>query len=227
MSTYFISDIHGEYELFIKLLKTINFSSTDILFILGDIIDKGKDSIKLLEYISKQNNMFAIMGNHECSFAEYVNGIIDSTPNHNYDLIIQKIQKYFPEGSGYLSPENISYLVNLPFYIETENFICIHAGLEIVDNKILPMSKQNYKYMIFDRNFKNKEFEPISKPILLGHTPCFYDQLNGKFIKHLKPNHDPHNFSSYSKIRLDTGVNYTQMLGVLKMEDMQEIYVKK
>ena len=81
--------------------------------------------------------------------------------------------------------------------------------------------------MLFDRNFKTTYFEPFPKTILFGHTPCFYDQTNGKFIKTLKDNSSQNNLSSYSKIRLDTGVNYTRMLGVLRKEDMEEIYIKE
>jgi hypothetical protein len=82
--------------------------------------------------------------------------------------------------------------------------------------------------MLFDRRFKTTDFEPINKTILFGHTPCFYDQTNGKFIKIHKDNQNAiSQLSSYSKIRLDTGVSYTRMLGVLRKEDMEEIYVKE
>lgn len=40
MSTYFVSDIHGEYDLFMRLLDEIKFSSDDEMIICGDAIDK-------------------------------------------------------------------------------------------------------------------------------------------------------------------------------------------
>ena len=46
-------------------------------------------------------------------------------------------------------------------------------------------------------------------------------------IKTLKDNCKDNNFISYAKIRLDTGVSYTRMLGILRKEDMEEIYVKE
>ena len=48
---YVCSDIHGEYDLFVKLLQKINFSSNDIMVVCGDVIDKGQDSVKLLKLI--------------------------------------------------------------------------------------------------------------------------------------------------------------------------------
>lgn len=44
---YIVSDVHAEYELFVRLLERISFSEEDEMYICGDIIDKGEDSIKL------------------------------------------------------------------------------------------------------------------------------------------------------------------------------------
>ena len=38
ISTYVISDIHGEYDKFIELLDKIKLKETDILYVLGDIL---------------------------------------------------------------------------------------------------------------------------------------------------------------------------------------------
>ena len=45
--TYAISDIHGCYEEYIKLLEKINFSEDDTLYILGDICDRGEKPMDL------------------------------------------------------------------------------------------------------------------------------------------------------------------------------------
>ena len=167
------------------------------------------------------------MGNHEYTFSQYVKNILETSSLNNPEDIVKKIEEYFPYSTEKLSQKDILYILNLPYYIETDEFICIHAGLEIIDNKIIPIEKQNTNYMLYDRNFKSSTFEPINKTILFGHTPCFYDQLNGKFIKTLKDNCNDNNFLSYAKIRLDTGISYTRMLGVLRKEDMEEIYVRE
>ena len=65
MATYVVSDMHGQYDTFIKGLESIKFSDSDSLYVIGDAIDRGPDGIKLLNYIKTHNNMDLIIGNHE------------------------------------------------------------------------------------------------------------------------------------------------------------------
>ena len=47
MSTYVMSDLHGQYELYREMLKKIEFDSgVDMLYVLGDILDRGSGSLK-------------------------------------------------------------------------------------------------------------------------------------------------------------------------------------
>ena len=46
---YVMSDLHGCYDKFIKMLEIINFNEQDELYILGDIFDRGSQPIKILE----------------------------------------------------------------------------------------------------------------------------------------------------------------------------------
>lgn len=73
--TYVMSDIHGEYSSFLELLSKINFSDNDILYICGDMIEKGPDSIRLAKYIFSRNNIKVIRGNHEEDFLKYFHRI--------------------------------------------------------------------------------------------------------------------------------------------------------
>ena len=63
--TYIMSDIHGHYTEFIEMLKKINFDKTDTLYIIGDIIDRGTENLKILDFIIENNNIHLLMGNHE------------------------------------------------------------------------------------------------------------------------------------------------------------------
>lgn len=65
MAIYTVSDLHGQYDLFKKGLEKIGFSDRDFLYVLGDVIDRGRDGIKLLRYIRDHKNMDMLLGNHE------------------------------------------------------------------------------------------------------------------------------------------------------------------
>ncbi|MBT4764525.1 serine/threonine protein phosphatase, partial [bacterium] len=64
-------DIHGCYEEFVNLREKINPLRTDIEICVGDIITRGKDSIKTLRYIQK-NNIKSVIGNHENKIIRYL-----------------------------------------------------------------------------------------------------------------------------------------------------------
>ena len=62
---YCTADIHGEFERFRRLLELICFSEEDTLYVLGDVIDRGPDGVKALEFIRERENIILLMGNHE------------------------------------------------------------------------------------------------------------------------------------------------------------------
>jgi serine/threonine protein phosphatase 1 len=88
MATYAISDLHGQYEIFEKLLKRIGFCDDDFMYVLGDAIDRGPDGIKILERIKNAPNMDLLIGNHEFMMLNSVapDGSIDSVPGRDADL---------------------------------------------------------------------------------------------------------------------------------------------
>lgn len=64
---YCISDIHGRIDLFDKMLEQINLKEGDMLYVLGDCIDRG-GGLKVLQRIkelSDKGMATLLMGNHE------------------------------------------------------------------------------------------------------------------------------------------------------------------
>lgn len=78
MSTYCISDIHGNARFFEALLSFLPLKDSDTLYILGDVIDRGPDGIKILKYIMNKSNIHLILGNHEVMMLEYLVPSFDS-----------------------------------------------------------------------------------------------------------------------------------------------------
>ncbi|MDE6687062.1 MAG: metallophosphoesterase [Lachnospiraceae bacterium] len=66
MSTYVLSDVHGQYNAYKKMLEKIQFSEKDFLYVLGDVIDRGPEGIRLIQDIMQRENAELLLGNHEC-----------------------------------------------------------------------------------------------------------------------------------------------------------------
>lgn len=223
---YCISDIHGEYELFIKLLKKINFSFNDEMIILGDIIDKGENSLKLAKLIFNLPNVKVIMGNHEYEFYKFYQSL-----KQNKELTIKNLQSYFPYEEKLLDLQMINKIINLPFFIESQNIIYTHSGV-LLDNKdnIVDLDKTEIEYFIYNREFKNEDVIPNSnKCVIYGHTPTFYLNKNNTYniIKYKRKNSLGNSINDYYKIHIDTGASITNVLGCICIDTLEEFYVSR
>ena len=61
---YVMSDLHGDYEGYMDILHKIKFSGQDVLYVVGDVLDRGKGGIKSLQHMMLQTNIYPILGNH-------------------------------------------------------------------------------------------------------------------------------------------------------------------
>ena len=62
MPTYVMSDIHGEYEKYCRMLEKIALSEEDTLYILGDVVDRVKSSGILDRYRDMQFGTVTTVG---------------------------------------------------------------------------------------------------------------------------------------------------------------------
>jgi serine/threonine protein phosphatase 1 len=183
MSTYLISDIHGNNLLFRKALKSVNLRKNDVLIILGDLIDRGPDSKKVLDTIflllEHDFNITCIKGNHEKMFLDSfkdVNSKINWIRNGGNETLssfltseIEKIPKKY-----------IELIESFKTYIEIDEYILVHAGLNMkIDD---PFEDQYSLMWLRDwEGFINKEWLGNRK-IIHGHTPLKKDLIQQQLI---------------------------------------------
>ncbi|WP_043765388.1 metallophosphoesterase [Algiphilus aromaticivorans] len=61
-----VGDIHGEFEMFQRLLKLAEFDERrDFVYALGDLVDRGPDSRRVLDWFAHDYGRASLMGNHE------------------------------------------------------------------------------------------------------------------------------------------------------------------
>lgn len=62
---FIVGDLHGEYDLLMQKLQDLSFNRfRDRLFSVGDLVDRGPDSLKCLKLI-KEDWFISVKGNHE------------------------------------------------------------------------------------------------------------------------------------------------------------------
>lgn len=183
-----VSDIHGNLKLLRELLEKVDYCKDDYLFILGDIIEKGKESPATLDYIYKlaQNeNVWVIRGNVDrwCDFLVHhddideIMGYINYRPINiftdwarleGFDSVNRENHKAIAEIIKNKYSKQLEWLRNLPLAIETEDFIFVHAGIENIPD--WKQSKNNY--VLFCEEFC-KWGHQTDKWVIVGHWPAY------------------------------------------------------
>ena len=226
---YVISDIHGEFELFVSLIKHINFSNQDSLYVCGDIIDKGPQSVRVAKYISSLKNVHCIIGNHEHAFLKYYHSLLDTSPE-DFDEVLKKLQTYFPEDGHLLDWDLVDWFENLPAYIEEDGFICVHAGIPIDDfGYLLPLSDVSVEQMVHDRRFKDTDVIHNSpKCVFFGHTQTDCICGESKILGYRRNTAETaKTIKDYYKIHLDTGTWSNGVLGCFCVDTLKAVYMRK
>lgn len=87
MNTYAIGDLQGCFAPFQRLLKKINFhSETDKLWLTGDLVNRGPDSLQTLKYVkslAEQYHATIVLGNHDFTLLAVGYNVIPYQPKHH------------------------------------------------------------------------------------------------------------------------------------------------
>ena len=224
---YVISDIHGEYSLFLELINKIGFSNSDELYVCGDVIEKGDDSVKLTKWLMARPNVHCIRGNHEEMFLNFYHVLMRETKD--YDEVLEKLRDYV-QGDGHLLDwDTVEWLETLPYYIETDDFICVHAGVPLCENGgIPPLEKVRVEELLYNRKFKSPDVLPVeSKCVFYGHTSSMSVFPDARIITYLRGGTEGKDFKDYIKVHLDTGTFTSGILGCFCIDTCTTHFVKK
>ncbi len=90
MATYAIGDIQGCYQQFMKLLKKIDFEpGRDRLILVGDLINRGPNSLSVLQFaIRHESSIDIVLGNHELHLLAVLEGAKSARPVDNFHDVV-------------------------------------------------------------------------------------------------------------------------------------------
>ena len=159
--TVVIGDIHGCYNQLMELMdKVYTWNDDPKKFIfLGDYVDRGPDSAKVVQYMIDHPEFICLKGNHEDMMLAgdqmwWMNG-----GNKTYDS--------YKEVSKEKVEEHLEWMRNLPTIYEDEHRIYVHAGL--MPGVALEDQTEHVKLWIRDE-FLNNQYD-FGKLVIHGHTP--------------------------------------------------------
>lgn len=123
MAIYAMGDLHGCYREFKKLLEKIEFDhDKDQLYLVGDLINRGPRSEKILSYlIDHSDSIFPVLGNHDLAFLVFHAGLIRLKRHDTYDELMtsERLEEY------------VRFICNQPLmrYIPELDIAICHAGI--------------------------------------------------------------------------------------------------
>lgn len=190
------SDIHGYLSYLQGVLEKANFSEKDILIIVGDMLEKGPDSLGTLRYVMelcKKGNVVPLLGNVDAFRLQMIDELNEENALGFYDYLVALREwcgsSFYDELAaecGYVinSPEDMlaaradildhfaeefAFLMGLPTIVETQNYVFVHGGLrekKVDDNRNCPFFELT-KYDAFMTNTPHR----FEKFVVVGHWP--------------------------------------------------------
>ena len=245
MATWVIGDIHGYYDSFMSILNNSEVSPDDSFILLGDIIDRGPDILKMLfwamENITENGKYQMVCGNHEDTVItaydrekaayEKEHG---TTEGFEYEDVgplncRYKFQDYMKE-YGYETMDSIKPFVEwfktLPIKKDIsvitdkgnrQDYIIVHAWWR----KDIERHSAVWERDISDESGFHPDYEPEHGEILIhGHTPIF---------RELGYPDDAKVYFRDHSINIDCGAAYPEAggrLAAIRLEDRKVIYSK-
>lgn len=182
-----IPDIHGCYKTMKTLVEDkIQPSGDDTITFLGDYVDRGPSSKRVIDYIMKLQKgpakINCLRGNHEEYMIEVFE--VDNIRPQLFSFKYKSKMKFWKSIGGgatlksfgvkrarQISQKYINWLKSLDYYLVTENHVIVHAGLNF--NIEDPFSDK--EAMLILRDFEVDSEKIGGKVIIHGHVPLSLD----------------------------------------------------
>ncbi|MBN2891527.1 MAG: serine/threonine protein phosphatase [Bacteroidales bacterium] len=215
---FVIADIHGCKKTLEALIGSLKLLPNDALFFLGDYIDRGPDSIGVIDIIldlQKHNfNIFTLRGNHEQDFLE----LSENYDQHffmHYTKTILKSENLIRKKGG-IKKRVKKFIENTQLYFELEDFYLVHAGFNFNNDDFL----KDETAILNLRGWKSDVKKTNGKKIIHGHQPTAHNKII-KAIQKDKPRIPLDNGCVYNKPHRYYDFNKLGQLCCLELNSME------
>lgn len=256
MSTYVISDIHGQLDAFRAMLEKISFklNGSDALYILGDVVDWGPDSLgtllHIMDLVKTYPFVHMLQGNHEEMLLILLNQIREQGTPREESLahyFKNRGDVTFQEFNTMISKEKQEeiheYLLNLPLFKEGlmaggRCFYLAHASPFPEEGQTKGKTQRHHTLW----NRLEKEEDPFSYSGAKGQEyrakNCFFVYGHSITTRYdsVSSNREVKIFKDLEnkKIDIDCGAKvlgaeqgFEHRLACLRLEDLEEFYITR
>lgn len=235
MAIYVMSDIHGEYEMFMSLLEELELSSEDTLYVLGDVLDRGPSPIEVLLEMMKHPNIIPIAGNHELMALDCLDFLMkEVTEEHIEELDEQVVDDLllWQQNGGMTTMEGFyrlnkvekeevrDYIESFSGYEEVtvngERYVLVHAGLGNFSPK-RALEDYSIEELVWSRTDYEEMYFP-DRYVVTGHTPtqAIFDNPNPGYV-----------YRKSRNIAIDCGACFEGRLAAVCLDTGEEFYQER
>ncbi len=206
---YVISDIHGCYREYRMLLDKIQFTEADTLYVLGDVVDRGPEPMKVLKDMMRRANVHPILGNHEYMAYQVLKKLnVEITEeNAEHHLNDQDIMNYLVwiQSGGKVTADQfrqldhtekdeiLDYIRSFRTYEEIHcgqrTYVLAHGGIHgFTEEKGLEEYRQK-DFIFYRTDYTKRCFQDKNTYLVTGHTPTFLIREDKKALVYEKYGH--------------------------------------
>ncbi|NDJ63261.1 MAG: hypothetical protein GYB67_19225 [Chloroflexi bacterium] len=164
--TLVVGDIHGCYAEFQDLLDRAALGAGDRIVAVGDIVDRGPESPRVLEFFRERPNAATIMGNHERKHVRAFRGAIPPAPSQ----VIARAQ------IGDIDyPGAVEWMAGLPRALDLPDALIVHGfwepGVALEDQRDVVLIGTMTGETYIEDNYPRPWWANYDgdKPLIVGH----------------------------------------------------------
>ena len=227
--TYVVSDLHGCFDKFKRLIKEIKFTDDDVMYVLGDIVDYGDEPIELLCDLSMRFNVIPILGDHDLRSLKLLTALDEMLKGASPEPeTVTEMTEWIRDGGqrtmeGFKALDAdmkegvLEYLTDMSLYEEVtvrgRKYLLVHAGIADFDPQTPLEDYMPEDFINEPIDTEREYFDDVT--VIAGHIPTY--EIDGADKGQI--------FYGEGSILIDCGAAFDEPLACLRLDDGKEFYI--